>query len=105
MKCLSRYKNRADLLDEILNSLYEWPELHRRIFIRNHYHGQSPETISRSIHLDEKKIDEILKQCNHKLYNALREFRADECCNHPNYVFIPTSSCDCRKMEMDKVQI
>ena len=93
MKSFSRYKNRADLLDEIINSLNEWPELHRNIFIRNHYRGQSPEAISRSIHLDVKTVNEILKQCDHTLHIALREFRVDKCCNHPVYVTMTSSSC------------
>jgi DNA-directed RNA polymerase specialized sigma24 family protein len=66
---------RDDLLREISNVLLKWPELERRVFYQAHYHGQSPEAISRSLQLDEKKVCAILQQCEGRLHAALRDFR------------------------------
>jgi DNA-directed RNA polymerase specialized sigma24 family protein len=66
---------RDDLLREISSILLEWPELERRVFSQAHYHGQSPEAISRSLRLDEKRVRMILQQCDGRLHSALRDFR------------------------------
>ena len=66
---------REELFREIANVFQEWPDLERRIFAQAHYHGQSPESISRSLKLDVEKVSTILKQCDRKLQTSLREFR------------------------------
>jgi DNA-directed RNA polymerase specialized sigma24 family protein len=66
---------RDDLLREISSILLKWPELERRVFAQAHYHGQSPEAISRSLQLDEKRVRMILQQCDGRLHAALRDFR------------------------------
>lgn len=67
--------NREDLLQEIVNSIRQWPERDRRIFAQTHYYGQSPETISRLLSLDAVEVIAILKQCDRRLYSSLRRFR------------------------------
>jgi DNA-directed RNA polymerase specialized sigma24 family protein len=66
---------RDDLLREISSILLKWPELERRVFSQAHYYGQSPEVISRSLRLDEKRVRTILQQCDGRLHAALRDFR------------------------------
>jgi DNA-directed RNA polymerase specialized sigma24 family protein len=65
---------REDLSREICNSLRKWPELERRIFSQAHYNGQSLEAISRSLQLDVREVNAILKQCDHRLHASLRNF-------------------------------
>jgi DNA-directed RNA polymerase specialized sigma24 family protein len=96
MMSLSTYKRREDLLYEIFHTLHEMPELHQRIFVRNHYNGQSPEAISRIIHLDVKEVNEILRQCDRSLHSALREFRADSGCIPPLCESMTTCSLNFR---------
>lgn len=71
--------SRDDLLREIFGTLRQWSELERNIFARAHYHGQSPESISRLFKMDVKDVRVILKQCDHRLYISLREFRKGSC--------------------------
>jgi DNA-directed RNA polymerase specialized sigma24 family protein len=66
---------RDDLLNEISRILLKWPELERRVFSQAHYYGQSPEAISSSLRLDEKRVRTILQQCDSRLHAALRDFR------------------------------
>jgi DNA-directed RNA polymerase specialized sigma24 family protein len=68
-------RKREDLFREISNVLRKWPDLERRIFDQAHYHGQSPESISRSFKMDVEKVSSILKRCDHELHTSLREFR------------------------------
>ena len=68
-------KRRENLFREISNVLQKWPDLDRRVFALAHYYGQSPESISHSLQVDEKKIDAILEQCDQKLHTSLRGFR------------------------------
>jgi hypothetical protein len=70
---------RENLLQEIFYALRKWPELERRIFSEAHYHGQSPEAISRSLHLDVKEVDKILKRCDRQLLASLRNYRNSSC--------------------------
>ena len=63
------------LFEEILAVLHQWPELDRAVFSQSHYSGQSPEDISRSLHLDVREVGTILKQCDYKLHASLRDFR------------------------------
>jgi DNA-directed RNA polymerase specialized sigma24 family protein len=63
------------LFEEILGVLRQWPELDRTVFSQSHYSGQSPEDISRSLHLDVKQVGTILRQCEYKLHASLRDFR------------------------------
>ena len=74
-------RKREDLFMEIANTLHEWPDLERRIFSQAHYHGQSPESISRSFKLDVDKVIRILRQCDRKLQNSLRKFRMSCSCS------------------------
>jgi DNA-directed RNA polymerase specialized sigma24 family protein len=62
---------RETLLQEIYNAFLQWPELERRIFSQAHYHGQSPEAISRSFQLDVEEVRATLKQCERRLYASL----------------------------------
>jgi len=73
---------REDLIQEIFNTLSQWPEIERRIFTQAHYHGQSREAISRSLGLDIEEVSTILKQCDRQLHTSLREFGASpgKCC-------------------------
>jgi DNA-directed RNA polymerase specialized sigma24 family protein len=75
MPVISAKIGRDDLLREISDVLLKWPELERRVFSHAHYHGQSPEAISRSLQLDEKMVRAILQQCEIRLHAALRDFR------------------------------
>ena len=63
------------LLQEILAVLGQWPELDLTIFSQAHYRGQSPENISRSLHLDVNEVSSILRQCERRLNASLRDFR------------------------------
>ena len=63
------------LFNEILFVLRQWPELDRTVFSQSHYSGQSPEDISRSLHLDVAEVGTILRQCEFRLNAALRDFR------------------------------
>jgi len=68
-------KRRENLFREISNVLQKWPDLDRRVFALAHYYGQSPESISHTLQVDEKKISAILEQCDQKLHSSLRKFR------------------------------
>ena len=69
-------KQRRDLFCEISDILNQWPELHRGIFIRTHYHGQSPAAISQALKLEAAEVCKILEYCDRQLHTALRGFRA-----------------------------
>jgi len=73
---------RDELLREIFGALEQWTELERNVFARAHYHGQSLETISHSLKLNELEVKAILRQCDRRLYISLREFRKGSCENH-----------------------
>ena len=66
---------REDLFREITGVLHNWPDLDRRIFFQAHYQGQSTESISRSLKVDEKKVHTILKKCERELHTSLKDFR------------------------------
>jgi hypothetical protein len=63
-----------DLFQKISNTLGHWPERERKIFSMAHYRGQSLETIARSLELELKEVDAVLKQCEHGLHDSLRDF-------------------------------
>ena len=65
---------REHLVQEILDTLRQWPELDRRIFSQAHYEGQSLEAISRSLQLDVKAVSAILQQCDCRLRASLVTF-------------------------------
>jgi DNA-directed RNA polymerase specialized sigma24 family protein len=75
MRAVIAGTKRETLLQEINNALLQWPELERRIFSQAHYHGQSPEAISRSLQLDVEEVSSILRRCESRLYASLRSFR------------------------------
>jgi hypothetical protein len=66
---------REKLFWVIFDILRQWSELERSVFARVHYHGQSPKTIALSLELDVADVRAILRQCEHRLYASLREFR------------------------------
>jgi hypothetical protein len=74
---------REALLGEIHNTLLKWPEPDRKIFSQAHYNGQSPEAISRSLQLDVEEVRATLKQCERRLYTALRSFHKSICDKPP----------------------
>jgi DNA-directed RNA polymerase specialized sigma24 family protein len=63
------------LFGELVTVLSQWPELDRTVFSQAHYNGKSPESISRSLHLDVKEVSTILRQCESRLHASLRDFR------------------------------
>jgi DNA-directed RNA polymerase specialized sigma24 family protein len=69
--------NREDLFQEIRNTLFEWPELDRRVFSQAHYNGESLETISRSLQLNVEEVSTILKECDRRLNESIRNFRKE----------------------------
>jgi DNA-directed RNA polymerase specialized sigma24 family protein len=75
MKISETKMKRKDLFEEITNILRQWPDLERKIFAQAHYHGQSPEAISRSLKLDTKEVSTILSRCERQLQISLRNFR------------------------------
>jgi DNA-directed RNA polymerase specialized sigma24 family protein len=75
MHAVTAGTNRETLLQEINNAFLQWSELERNIFSRAHYHGQSPEAISRSLQLDLAEVSTILTRCERQLHGSLRSFR------------------------------
>ncbi len=73
MQAMSAGIQREILFQEIFNALRQWPELERRVFFRAHYNGQSLKAISDSLQLDVEEVSTILRQCDHRLYNSLKE--------------------------------
>jgi DNA-directed RNA polymerase specialized sigma24 family protein len=67
---------RNGLSEVILGELDSWPELHRQIFVQSHYRGQSLEQVSHSCGMRVPEVRLILSQCERRLREALREFRA-----------------------------
>jgi DNA-directed RNA polymerase specialized sigma24 family protein len=95
MQFVSQKIKREDLFQGILDTLREWPNLDRQIFAKAHYHGQSIETISRSLNLDVEEVRLILEHCNRELYAALRIFR-ESCCEESLLTLIqPASPATC----------
>jgi DNA-directed RNA polymerase specialized sigma24 family protein len=73
---------RESLIKEISNTLHQLPELDRQIFSQVHYHGQSLETISRSVQLSVEEVNEILRRCDRQLHESLKAFRDSSCNGH-----------------------
>jgi len=65
-------KRRENLIKEIINALDQWPERERSIFSQAHYQGHSVEVVSRSLQLDVEEVQQILKLCERKLHDSLR---------------------------------
>jgi DNA-directed RNA polymerase specialized sigma24 family protein len=80
---------RENLLQEIFGVLRQWPQLDRRVFSQAHYHGQSAEAISRALQLEVEEVQQILKQCDRRLYDSLKNFRNGGCEQHPLIVSQP----------------
>ena len=78
MRAVTAGTKRETLLQEINSAFLEWPELERRVFSQAHYHGQSPEAISRSLQVDLEAVNIILKRCEQRLYASLRNFRKND---------------------------
>jgi DNA-directed RNA polymerase specialized sigma24 family protein len=71
-----RAESSRELLSRIIvESLKSWPELQRQIFIDIHYRGRSVADVSRSLGRQQAEVAEILRQCQGKLYKALKAFR------------------------------
>jgi len=81
--------NREDLFHEISNILQKWPELEREVFAQAHYRGMTPEIISDSLRLDVHEVGSILKKCDRKLLNSLREFSRND---RSKGTFVPSAS-------------
>ncbi len=69
------HPNRELLSQRILEILNSWPELHRQIFMRAHYWGDTAETISLTLDLQVGEVRTILVKCEHRLHRELRPFR------------------------------
>ena len=78
MKIMAEAMQREVLFRVILDTQREWPNLDRQIFAQAHYHGQSIETISRTLNLNMEEVRRILLHCNRELYAALRRFRESD---------------------------
>ena len=67
-----------DLLSHtILEILDSWPDVHREVFVRAHYWGDSVEFISCSLGIKAEEVRFILAQCDRRLGKALRPFRRE----------------------------
>jgi DNA-directed RNA polymerase specialized sigma24 family protein len=82
---------RDTLLEKISAAIHQWPELEQRIFLQAHYQGQSMEAISHSLQLDIEQVNAILKQCDHRLYAFLRNFRKTDGEVDPSWLKIAPS--------------
>jgi hypothetical protein len=74
MHAAVKEERREDLFRQISDTLNEWPDLERRVFSLVHYHGQSPEDISRSLKLNGDEVKTILRRCECGLHDSLRNF-------------------------------
>jgi len=78
MPAVAAKTKRDDLLQEIFGVFREWPDLERKVFSQAHYQGQSPQAISRSLHLNVAEVRTILEQCDRRLHDSLRDFRKSD---------------------------
>ncbi len=74
---VASYRNRELLSQRILEILDSWPELHRQVFVRAHYWGDTAETISTTSGLQVGEVRTILTRCERRLCRELRPFRHD----------------------------
>ncbi len=74
---VASYRNREHLSQRILEILDSWSELHRHVFVRAHYWGDTAETISRTLDLQAGEVRAILNKCERRLCTELRPFRLD----------------------------
>jgi len=84
---VTTHDNRELLSQRILEILDSWPEIHRQIFIRAHYWGDTPDMISGAMGLVPAKVQTILDQCERWLYAELRPLRRDTCSPDPDGPF------------------
>ena len=87
-------RKRDDLFRKIFNTYLQWPELERRVFSLAHYKGQSPESISRTLLVDAEEVDSILRNCDLRLHDSLRDFLKESCAKSsftPDGTASPTS--------------
>jgi hypothetical protein len=75
MLAISEGIKRESLFGEISKAVSQWPEHEREIFAQAHYQGQSSEEISRSLKINPEEVSAILRLCERKLHNSLRDFR------------------------------
>ena len=75
---LSSEYARQVLSEAIRREIGSWPDLHRRVFVRSHYEGQSTKTIAISLGLSTCSAELILEECEQKLLMSLRRFREND---------------------------
>ncbi len=66
---------RESLVQAILGEIKSWPELHRMVFMRSHYKGDSAQRISKAIGINECEVSSILQHCERKLRSSLKSFK------------------------------
>jgi hypothetical protein len=88
---------RESLFQEISRTVSRWPEREREVFAQAHYQGQSLEAISRSLQINPEEISAILRLCEQRLHNSLRDFRKSD--NDKTSAISAESLCSsfCRK--------
>jgi hypothetical protein len=91
MTAIGGKTGREILLQEIFDTLCQWPEQDRRVFSQAHYHGQSPEAISCSLKIDIIEVSAILSRCDRRLHASLRGFRQNSIKTFP----LVTASTEC----------
>ncbi len=68
-------RSRELLRETIVDVLRSWPDVERRVFVRSHYRGESPEAIAISLGLRPADVRPILEHCERQLRAALKTFR------------------------------
>ncbi len=77
------YIRREDLFREIFDTIRQWPELERNVFSLAHYRAQSPDSISRSLLLDVEEVNSILRRCDRRLHESLKDYHESGCGGGP----------------------
>jgi DNA-directed RNA polymerase specialized sigma24 family protein len=67
------------LSQAILDVLGGWTDLHRQVFVKAHYQGQSVDAISGLLGMPAPEVRRILDNCDRRLRAALRSFREEVC--------------------------
>ncbi len=93
------FEGSRELLSQaIVESLNSWPEIHRRVFVETHYRNRSVEEISRDLGIGCREVTQILENCEHRLFHALKVFRdvtSDEAPAEPPHPVIYASRACC----------
>jgi DNA-directed RNA polymerase specialized sigma24 family protein len=71
-------ETRRHLCRAIAEALDSWPAADRRVFIHSHYGGDSPEKISRVCGMPIDEVTRILHECDARLRDAVRSFKAGD---------------------------